>query len=273
MFWGIIGPEIVLAVAIGQYASAGRSVDRFRKLGCSQWTLRHAFFADMGGILLVPKDSTPFLVNSRQLAYLVQHGYTQHPLISEDEIWDKSKADTMTRVLTLAQAAWLIIQLCGRAIQQLPTTTLELSAAAIVFCTVGTFVCWLQKPSDVHSCISITLESSTAQILLDAGDEAKTPYIHTPLTSLRSSTSRSATMLWGSSTCVAIAKHGRCVNLPTIDSRTYLRSRSLHSSVSLWLMQHSISSGGTSGFHTNRKNALASVEPHCDSNDFLLVGL
>ena len=181
MFWGIIGPEIVLAVAIGQYASARRSVNRFRKLGCPQWTIRHAFFADMGGILLEPKDSMPFLVNSRQLAYLVQRGYTQCPSISEIEIWDKSKADTMTRVLTLAQATWLTIQLCGRAIQHLPTTTLELSAGAIVFCTFGTFVCWLHKPSDVQASISLPLESTTEQILLDAGDEAKTPYIHTPL--------------------------------------------------------------------------------------------
>ena len=181
MFWGIVGPEIVLSVAIGQYASARRSVDRFRKLDCHGWSLRHAFFADMGGILLEPKDSTPFLVNSRQLAYLVQHGYTQCPTISANEIWDKSKADTMARVLTLAQAGWLAIQLCGRAIQRLPTTTLELSAAAIVLCTLGTFLCWLQKPSDVQRGISITLESSTEQILLNAGDDAKAPYVHTPL--------------------------------------------------------------------------------------------
>lgn len=181
MFWGIVCPEIVLSVAIGQYASARRSVDRFRNLGCQQWTLRHAFFADMGGILLEPKESTPFLVNSRQLAYLVQQGYTQCPSISADEIWDKSKADTMARVLTLAQAGWLAIQLCGRAIQRLPTTTLELSAAAIVFCTLGTFICWLQKPSDVQRGVSITLEFSTKQILLEAGDNAKEPYVHTPL--------------------------------------------------------------------------------------------
>ena len=181
MFWGIIGPEIVLSVAIGQYASARRSVKRFKKLGCPQWTIRHAFFADMGGILLEPRNSTPFLVNSRQLAYLVQQGYTQCPSISETEIWDKSKADTMTRVLTLAQSTWLAIQLCCRAAQHLPTTTLELSAGAVVLCTFGTFVCWLQKPSDVQAGISLPLESTTEQILLNAGDEAKAPYVHTPL--------------------------------------------------------------------------------------------
>lgn len=75
MAWAIIGPELVLAVAIGQFPSARRSVKRFHGLGHKAWTTRHGFFADMGGILLQPKNSTPFLVNSRQLAYLVEKGY------------------------------------------------------------------------------------------------------------------------------------------------------------------------------------------------------
>ena len=180
MFWGIIGPELVLSVAIGQYASARRSVRRFRSLGYADWTIRHAFFADMGGNLLQPRDRAPFLVNARQLAYLLEHDYAEYPAISAEVIWDKSKADTMTRLLTLAQAAWLIVQLCGRAIQRIPTTTLELSTAAIVFCTFGTFLCWLQKPSDVQRGISMPIAASTAEILLDAGDIASEPYRHTP---------------------------------------------------------------------------------------------
>ena len=181
MFWAIVGPELVLSVAIGQHASARRSVRRFKRLGCSTWTLRHAFFADMGGILLKPRDSTPFLVNSRQLAYLVQQKYTECPTISAGDIWDKSKADTMTKVLTLAQASWLAVQLCGRAIQHLPTTTLELSAAAIVFCTIGTLICWLRKPSDVQKGIVLSIDATTKEMLLDAGDAASKLYRHTPL--------------------------------------------------------------------------------------------
>lgn len=181
MLWGILGPELVLSVAIGQFASARRSVRRFRRMGYEGWTLRHAFFADMGGILLDPGGCTPFLVNARQLAYLVERGYVKELDISADDIWDKSKADTMTRLLTLAQAAWLIVQLCGRAFQRLPITTLELSAAAIVFCSFGTFLCWLQKPSDVQRGITLSIKATTAEILLDAGEVAAEPYKHTPL--------------------------------------------------------------------------------------------
>jgi hypothetical protein len=181
MFWAIIGPELVLSVAIGQWASARRSVHRFKAAGQPQWTIRHGFFADMGGILLQPKDSTPFVVNSRQLAYLVQHDYIPFPDITEAEIWDRSKADTLTKAMTIVQASWLVVQIVGRAIQRLETTTLELAAASIVFCTLGTFYCWLHKPSDVQKGLTLSIEASTAQILCKAGHAARKPYLHTPL--------------------------------------------------------------------------------------------
>lgn len=180
MLWAIIGPEIVLSVAIGQYASARRSVKRFKMLG-HNWTIRHGFFADMGGILLQPRHSTPFLVNSRQLSYLVEKGYVEVPSITAEEIWDKSKADTLAKTITLAQASWLVIQLLGRAALRLPTTTLELSAGAIVLCTFGTFICWLGKPTDVQKGITLYTEATTSQILIEAGEAAAAPYRHTPL--------------------------------------------------------------------------------------------
>ncbi|KAH8643553.1 hypothetical protein IG631_01016 [Alternaria alternata] len=181
MFWAIVGPEIVLAVAIGQYASARRSKKRFHRLGYKNWTIRHGFFADMGGILLQPKESSPFVVNGRQLAYLVEKEYIKCPDITAEEIWDKSKADTLAKLITLVQASWLVIQLLGRAALRLSTTTLELSAGAIVFCTFGTFFCWLHKPADVQRGIVVTTDVTTAQILIDAGPVAAAPYRHTPL--------------------------------------------------------------------------------------------
>ena len=181
MFCGILGPELVLAVAIGQWASACRSVKRFKTMGYPQWTIRHGFFADMGGILLQPRDSTPFLVNARQLAYLVQHKYAQFPEITEAEIWDRSKADTLTKAMTIVQASWLAIQIIGRAICHIPTTTLELSAVAIVFCTLGTFYFWLHKPSDVQKGIVIRISCSIPEILVAAGLDTARPYVHTPL--------------------------------------------------------------------------------------------
>lgn len=71
-----------------------------------------------------------------------------------------------------------MIQLFGRFILKLPTTTLELFAGAIVICTFGTFICWMHKPSDVHTGIVLSMEVSTTEILLEAGDLAALPYRH-----------------------------------------------------------------------------------------------
>ncbi|KAJ5728894.1 uncharacterized protein N7483_003402 [Penicillium malachiteum] len=183
IFWAIVAPELVLTVAMGQYASARRSVLRFRKFTAQQdsWTLRHGFYADMGGMLLQPRASTPFLVNARQLAYLVEKGYVEVPQITAGEIWDRSKTDALGRLLSLLQATWFLIELLGRAFLQLPTTTLELSTGAIVVCTMGTFLCWFHKPSDVQTGIILKTEATRADILIDAGDAAAVPYKHTPL--------------------------------------------------------------------------------------------
>lgn len=181
MFWAFVGPELVLSVAIGQYASARRSLSRFRELGYRQWTLPHAFFADRGGILLEPKDSTPFLIDGRQLACLLQKKYLSYSNISDEKIWDKPKADTLRKVFTLIQGTWLIFELVGRAISHLAISALELSAGAIVFYTFGTVICWLHKPMDVRKGIVLTTDLTTAQILMEASDAAAIPYRHTPL--------------------------------------------------------------------------------------------
>lgn len=179
MLLAIICPELVFAIAIGQYASAQRSLKRFHDLGHMNWTLRHGFFADMGGILLQPNDGKPFVINNYQLANLIEKKLIEFPTITGEEIWDRSKADTPTKFLTIVQASWLIIQVVGRAVLHLPTSTLELSASSIVFCTFGTFIYWLHKPSDVQKGIVIVVDIPTDRILSEAGGMPTQPYRHT----------------------------------------------------------------------------------------------
>ncbi|KAI1123582.1 hypothetical protein F5Y10DRAFT_285921 [Nemania abortiva] len=173
MLWGIFMPEVVLSVAIGQYASAQRSVQRFRDLGHPGWTLRHAFFADMGGLLVQPNnDSAPFLVNNTQLAFLIKKQYLECPRITTEEIWDRSKADFLSKTLAFLQASWLAFQVLGRSIAGLPATALELFACAIVICTLGNFICWLHKPNDVRKAIILNAGFSLEKIVSENADAA-----------------------------------------------------------------------------------------------------
>jgi hypothetical protein len=180
MALAIAGPEFVLAGACGQLGTAQESVKAFHDLGYTQWTIRHGFFADMGGFLLIPRGSEPFPVTSKHLHWLVSRGYLPFPNTSLKEIWDKSKQDTVGKLISCFQIGYLIVQCLGRVGQHLAITTLELSALAIVVCSIMTNICWLRKPSDVMTPISLYLEMSMDEILKDAS-VLDLPWKQTPL--------------------------------------------------------------------------------------------
>lgn len=187
LFWmalAIIGPEFVLTYASGQWGTAKESVQLFHEAGYAQWTMRHGFFADMGGFLLIPAaggNGKPFRITAKHLHYLVQRKYLDYPDITQEELWDKSKQDTITKVITCFQIGYLVLQCLGRAVRGLEITTMELSALAIVVCTILTSICWLRKPLDVRTPIKLHMNATVEQVLCQAGDAAANPFRQTPL--------------------------------------------------------------------------------------------
>jgi len=112
---GAVGPEFVLMAAMGQWCSARASVEAFHASGYTQWTRRHAFFADMGGIVLWTPNWKPFPITAMQLHYLITNGpldedkrptgekYLEYPYhITEETIEDKNKADFLARYVDRA---------------------------------------------------------------------------------------------------------------------------------------------------------------------------
>ncbi|CAF9933059.1 MAG: hypothetical protein ALECFALPRED_005467 [Alectoria fallacina] len=155
--------------------------ERLQGRGISSLDNETRFLADMGGIEINPPDFVPFRVNAKQLHYLITKGYLPYPNILLTEIWDKSKQDTIAKIITCVQITYLILQCIGRALQNLATTTLELFALAIVIFSIATSWCWLRKPADVKFPIRIDMETSIARILHEGGAHAARPYRQTPL--------------------------------------------------------------------------------------------
>lgn len=178
---GFLGPEFIFQIALGQWLSARRSVKDFHQLGYRQWTMTHAFYADMGGFILHTRDWTPFPVDAKQLHYLVASGYIKFPHLRERTIRDKNKVDSLLRIITLGQILWFIVDMLGRAVQDLAITCGELTTAAFIVCSVGTTLCWASKPADIATPEIIETNASIAEILLEAGDQARDPYGRTPL--------------------------------------------------------------------------------------------
>lgn len=155
----------------------------FSNLGYSEWSLRHAFFADMGGFVLNSSDYSQLPVNACQVCYLVANGFMRFPTVDSETIWDKNKADAFARVLTSVQVLWFAFQCIGRAAQHLPISTFELDTVAFILCTFPTFYYWRRKPLDVSTPITLFLHDGVQvrDILLLAGKSASRPFRFTPL--------------------------------------------------------------------------------------------
>ncbi|ESZ89496.1 hypothetical protein SBOR_10119 [Sclerotinia borealis F-4128] len=124
----------------------------------SPWTIVHGFYAGMGGFVFDfenSEDNTPpFIPNyqrltlsARGVSLLAECGYL--PDISKREIVDKSKADTMAKLLVILQAGWMLVQVIGRLVSDLPVTLLEVNTLGHVLCTFIIYMLWWHKPRSI----------------------------------------------------------------------------------------------------------------------------
>ena len=78
------------------------------------------------------------------IALLAKCGYL--PLISRDDILDKSKIDGIGKCLACLQALWMTTQVCTRLIAGLPVTLLEVMTLGHVLCAIVLYMLWWHKP-------------------------------------------------------------------------------------------------------------------------------
>jgi hypothetical protein len=116
-------------------------------------SMTQAYFVIMEGLivrssdgkLLQPWKEPTF---SGTIAYFSAAGVSIESVSLED-IEDKSKSDSFSRLLACFQISWLFVQLIGRATQGLPISTLELFTVSNAACAVVSYVIWWNKPKDV----------------------------------------------------------------------------------------------------------------------------
>jgi hypothetical protein len=180
-----LDPEFVLQLALGQWSSARQSVRDFRASihdpNLPEWTMKHTFYADSGGFFLCTPDFKPIPLDAKQLLYLINHKYIDHPVYTEKEIDDKNKMDVLIRFVSVIQILWFTVTIIARAAEGLVIRGIELTTAAFVLCSLGATFCWWHKGADVGVPEYLTTQTTMADILKDGGDAAGKPYHRTPL--------------------------------------------------------------------------------------------
>lgn len=188
----ILGPDFLLLIVLGQWESARRSCQQFKQTGLDGWSMRHAFYADMGGFMVRTRDGVTWPLNANQLHYLVVEGWIPQPTLSnrillpKKDIDDRNKQNTLLRVFSVAQIVWFSIGCIARACQRLAITTLELVTIGFIATTICVSIFWLHKPADIETQQIIELEATISEIYIRGGVDETFEWYETPLDFLNS---------------------------------------------------------------------------------------
>jgi hypothetical protein len=178
-FMSVMGPEYLLGFALGEWQSARSSVARFKQLRQDdKWTLKHAFFADMGGFVLRTSDDVRFFLDTKHILWLLEHQaistaqFNKSFLLESKTIDDRNKSDTFVRVIAVGQALWFCINIIARGVQGLAVTTLEISTVGIIIVSILVYYIWKEKPADVQSTEVVDINLTFSEMILLEEDRA-----------------------------------------------------------------------------------------------------
>lgn len=127
--------------------------------------MTHSFYAIMGGFAFdtsnedqnfLPGNRTRISLTKLGLDFLTYHEPDLLPDISETQIQDKSKANSLAKTIVCLQALWFCMQCVGRFISKTSISLLELNTFAHSLCTLLTYCLWWYKPLDVEEPSLIT---------------------------------------------------------------------------------------------------------------------
>lgn len=95
--------------------------------------------------------NNPFHLNGLQIIKLRRSGLMPRlPYITVEEITDKSKSDSMVRLIAVVQIVWTIVQIIARAVRHLAISQLEISVIAFAVCAIITYALNWSKPKGVQ---------------------------------------------------------------------------------------------------------------------------
>ncbi|KAF2428641.1 hypothetical protein EJ08DRAFT_555758, partial [Tothia fuscella] len=182
---GLFGPELVVYAAWRQWSSAWelkREINLSATLekpsartesmskaettiiqestNRPEWSLVQGYYGTMGGFVFernsMPEDIARNMfgrherltLTARGVALLVRCGHL--PPITEADILDKNKADTIAKTLVCIQAGWMLVQVIGRLASGLPVTLLEVNTIGHVACALAMYLLWWYKPRQIR---------------------------------------------------------------------------------------------------------------------------
>ena len=178
----LIAPEFLIVTAVRDFLSALDGVKILQRLPNSEgMSLTHGFFLCNGGFCfkspaneyhqLSFTEMEHILAQSKSITSASKSEAWFHELtsISEDQINNLAKADSLTKVIACGQALWTVTQIISRLDEHEAVTLLEISTTAYVFCAICAYAAWWKKPQGCSAPIIIPVPNDVFNTFLPSG--------------------------------------------------------------------------------------------------------
>jgi hypothetical protein len=91
-----------------------------------------------------------WVLDAHQLFLAREFGIIDLPCLTQEELDDKSKSDAITKLITLTQVLWLVVQLIVRKSKNLPSSQLEIMTLAFAACSGINYAILWDKPQGIN---------------------------------------------------------------------------------------------------------------------------
>ncbi|KAL3473887.1 hypothetical protein BJX99DRAFT_188585 [Aspergillus californicus] len=123
----------------------------------THWTLSRCWCVEMVGLALVTEDGWEFYVLRDQIVRFIEIGIITCSDFTDQEIQDRVRTDAFTKGFTIAQSAWVLVDIIARAGYSLPITPFEFATLSYILCAIMTYACYWHKPQGMTIPITLPL--------------------------------------------------------------------------------------------------------------------
>ena len=173
MFWAVVSPELLISWAFRQWLGA-RNLENLYKgelsIICSKyshilstklldkgWTKTHGYFIQMGGFVLFEGEDAKGVLSPGRFSRLLLAKKIEFPIITVEEIQDRSKGDGFSKTIALGQTLWFVVQCLARRAEHLDLTLVELLTLSLAVLNGVMYFLWWHKPLDVRCPVRVYL--------------------------------------------------------------------------------------------------------------------
>jgi len=137
------------------------------------------------------------VLDAKQLLTAREFGIIDRmPSTSSNELKDQSKGDALLKLIAMGQIIYLVLQLCVREAQALPSPRLEVMVVAFAACALLTYGLLLEKPQGVG--VPRYIEASRFLSSIEFAEIVLAGPLHPPM---RRHAKKGVTTLSGRTTC------------------------------------------------------------------------